>query len=121
MEVGGGAPPVLLVLWASWCAPCHDQLPELAQWVRAKEDDLGCEVVAVSIDAKRSDAERDWNEMDVEGLSWAWAPGTEKVLGVSGIPAIVLVDEEGVIQMERRGYKEREILELNEVLSRLLE
>lgn len=121
LEVGGGAPPVLLVLWASWCAPCHDQLPELAQWVRTQEGALGCEVVAVSIDAKRSDAERDWNDMKVGGLSWAWAPGTEKVLGVSGIPAIVLVDEEGAIQMERRGYKEGEILELGEVLPRLLE
>ncbi len=122
LAVGSGAPPVLVVLWASWCAPCHSQLPELAQWVRAREGaQSGYKVVAVSIDAKRDDAERDWSDMELAGLSWAWSPGLERVLGVSGIPAIVLVDEEGVILMERRGYKEGEILELDEVLPRLLE
>ena len=122
LALGKGAPPVLVVLWASWCAPCHRQLPELAQWVRDREGAQdGWKVVAVSIDAKRDDAERDWNSMKLEGLSWAWSPGLEKEFGVSGIPAIVLVDTEGVIRMERRGYKEGEIQELDEVLSRLLE
>jgi hypothetical protein len=59
--------------------------------------------------------------MELEGLSWAWSPGLGKVLGVSGIPAIVLVDEEGMIRMERRGYREGEIQELGEVLRHLLE
>jgi len=121
LEVGRGGAPVLLVLWASWCGPCHSQLPEVARWARSRAGDLDCKVVAVSIDSDRSDAERDWHEMEVEDLPWAWSPGLEKVLGLSGIPATVLLDEEGVILMERRGYKEGETQELDEVLPRLLE
>ncbi len=44
-----GAGPTLLVLWASWCAPCLEELRELA----AREDELdaaGIAVVAVSAD-----------------------------------------------------------------------
>jgi thiol-disulfide isomerase/thioredoxin len=122
LSVGGGAPPVLLVLWASWCAPCHRQLPEMEHWMQSREGvSAGVKVVAVSIDANRADAARDWKGMGLETLSWAWSPGLEKVLGVGGIPAIVLVDEQGMIRMERRGYKEGKMQELDEVLPRLLE
>src|SRR5579864_9542535 len=47
---------VLLDVWASWCAPCKEELPmldDMADRLRKK----GIEIVAVSVDDSRDDAE----------------------------------------------------------------
>lgn len=46
--------PTLIVLWASWCKPCHTELIELA--ARIKEiQAAGIEVVALSVDGMNED------------------------------------------------------------------
>ena len=48
VSVGGGK-PALITLWASWCAPCVEELAEFAE--RAEEiQSAGIEVVAMSVD-----------------------------------------------------------------------
>jgi tetratricopeptide (TPR) repeat protein len=51
----GKGRPMLLVLWASWCQPCHQELAELA----AREKELkaaGIDVVALAVDGLGEDS-----------------------------------------------------------------
>src|SRR5687768_8953531 len=45
---------VLLNVWATWCHPCREEIPEL-QALHAKHRDAGLEVVGVSIDGGGSE------------------------------------------------------------------
>jgi len=47
---------ILLNVWATWCAPCREEMPEL-QALHARHRDQGFSVVGVSVDAARLAAE----------------------------------------------------------------
>lgn len=43
---------VILNFWATWCAPCREELPLLDGYLRAREKD-GLRVIAITTDANR--------------------------------------------------------------------
>ena len=44
--------PLILHLWATWCAPCRAELPELAAFRAVLPADLGDRLVVVSVDTR---------------------------------------------------------------------
>ncbi len=50
-------PYVLVVFWASSCSHCRETLPELLEWYQ-DENDIGLEVMAISIDTSTAEFER---------------------------------------------------------------
>ncbi len=48
---------VLVNFWASWCAPCKEEIPDLQKLYDDWKDD-GLTVVGISIDADREDAQK---------------------------------------------------------------
>jgi len=88
---------VLLNLWATWCAPCREEMPALDRL----QKDLGSdkfEVVAVSVDKNGFDAARKFLEgIDVKSLRYYSDPtGLARAqLRAIGMPTTLLVDAEG--------------------------
>ncbi|MBA4744547.1 MAG: AhpC/TSA family protein [Muricauda sp.] len=90
---------VLIDFWASWCAPCRKEIPNLKK-AYADFSDKGFEILSVSIDQKH-DA---WiKALGQENMSWPNLIDTgsmSKEFKVKTIPATFLVDENGVVVAE---------------------
>jgi thiol-disulfide isomerase/thioredoxin len=88
---------VLINLWATWCAPCRKEMPDLAKL----QQELGSdqfEVVAISVDRKGAGASSAFlKETGADALKLYVEPTTKVVgeLQAAGLPATILVDREG--------------------------
>ena len=89
--------PVLVNLWATWCAPCRKEMPALA----ALQTQLGSddfEVVAISLDRKGIEASSVFlKETGATSLKLYVEP-TARILNeleAIGLPATILIDRKG--------------------------
>lgn len=90
--------------WASWCAPCREEMPGLvALWTSLR--DSGLALLTVSEDLDPEDARR-W--LDAHGLKPPVALGAggggREVLHYPGLPYTILVDRNGQIARRWIGY-----------------
>ncbi|MEO8145708.1 MAG: TlpA disulfide reductase family protein [Betaproteobacteria bacterium] len=88
---------VLLNVWATWCAPCREEMPSLDR-LQQKLGGPGFEVVALSIDAGGAAAvKRFYGELGVRALATYVDPAARAFgsLGVVGVPTTLLIDREG--------------------------
>ncbi len=106
-----GKKAVLIDFWATWCGPCIKEIPMLKSIAETYRDQ-GLEVVGVSLDRDEK-ALRDF--VKKEKLNYVQVYGREKAqeisksYGVWGIPAVFLVDKNGVINaMNLRGERTEE-------------
>jgi thiol-disulfide isomerase/thioredoxin len=87
---------VLLDFWATWCAPCVQEKPQLIQ-AYEKFRSQGLEVVSVSLDAfERISAARVAEFLKNQKATWPQIYNDGPVLaarfGVSALPAAFLID-----------------------------
>ncbi len=88
---------VVLNLWATWCAPCRKEMPDLAKLQTA----LGgpdFEVVALSVDRKGLEASQAFlKEIGVTNLAAYSEPEAKSLAALQalGLPATVLIDRQG--------------------------
>ncbi|TDE13306.1 MULTISPECIES: TlpA family protein disulfide reductase [Dyadobacter] len=96
---------VLIDFWASWCAPCVQEQPELkklyAKYHRPSQTGVNLDIYAVSLDSKKDAWERAIKKLD---LPWTqvsdlkfWTSPVAKTYQLEGIPFNLLVDQKGYI------------------------
>jgi thiol-disulfide isomerase/thioredoxin len=89
---------VLVNLWATWCAPCREEMPTLAS-LHQRFEHRGFMVAPVSVDQPeaQADAKDALAAMSGGALPFFAAPGMSFAtsLGVRGLPVSILYDREG--------------------------
>ena len=98
----------MLNLWASWCAPCREEIPEISAFSKAHPD---IKVLGVAVD-------------DTEAAAIAFAreiaPGYARALGDThfedaypriGLPVTYIIDSDGVVAEAFNGILDQETLE----------
>jgi thiol-disulfide isomerase/thioredoxin len=89
---------VLLNLWATWCAPCRKEMPDLAK-LQAALGGPDFEVVALSVDRKGLAASQAFlQEIGVTTLKVYSEPEAKSLAALQalGLPATVLIDRKGL-------------------------
>lgn len=109
---------VLIDFWASWCAPCRKENPNLKK-AYDEFKDKGLKIIGVSLD---HDKDRWVHAIEKDGLPWiqvsdlkGWKNAVAEAYGVNAVPANFLVDPDGeIIATNLRGEALEE--KLDEVL-----
>ncbi len=114
---------VLLNVWASWCEPCKEELPTLADLYRERGHE-GLKVVGVSIDAVRAHNEvRRLVQQYRVPYPIVLDPKSTIVpmLKVNGYPTTVIIGRDGELRWRRDGLIERDDPEVATELKAALE
>jgi thiol-disulfide isomerase/thioredoxin len=88
---------VVLNLWATWCAPCREEMPSLDR-LQARFADQDVVVLALSVDRAGPERVREFlDEVGVQHLHVYRDPkaAATRALKVPGLPATLLVDRQG--------------------------
>ncbi len=96
---------VLLNIWATWCHPCRQEIPELRA-VHARYRDRGLELVGVSVDTDGSDDAIRSFMKDFQMTFPIWRDPEERISTLFlaiGVPATFLIDREGILRWRRTG------------------
>ena len=96
---------ILLNIWATWCAPCRDEIPVL-QALHEEHARAGLEILGVSVDA-RGEEDRIGTFASRIGMTYpVWHDPDERVSAVYrsiGVPSTYLIDRAGVLRWQRIG------------------
>lgn len=97
--------PVLLNVWATWCAPCKVEIPYLAE-LHAQHAASGLQVIGVSVDA-RGDEARIGEFAREFGITYPiWRDPDERVNArflAIGVPSTYLIDRDGILLWKHLG------------------
>ena len=91
---------VMLDFWASWCAPCRQENPNVVKQYAAYHS-KGFNIVGISLDEKKED----WQQaINADKLTWAHGSDlkrfdgpTERLYRIEAIPSNFILDPQGII------------------------
>lgn len=106
--------------WATWCAPCKQELDNIAKIFEYWQEDYGVEYIAVNMDSKDNRARvlkqsKEWPFtilLDEQGLA-------RERLNVEMPPYTILVDQKGKVVTHYTGYKAGDEIILEEKIKAL--
>jgi thiol-disulfide isomerase/thioredoxin len=111
---------VVVNFWASWCAPCRKELPEMNRWNEAWSG-RGARVVAISID---KDARNAQQFVEKAGLSMPvfhdGPDGLARMLDLPSVPCTYLLDRGGRVMAVVRSSAKHDLEDLQRRVESML-
>jgi len=111
---------VYLDFWASWCIPCEKSFPFMNR-LKAKFEDQGLTVIAVSVDSSRAKAEQFLlrHPADFKVL-WDGDGALSEHYQLQGLPNSFLIDRDGTLVGSHLGFKKQDAKALSAEIQSLL-
>ncbi|MCB9678659.1 MAG: TlpA family protein disulfide reductase [Alphaproteobacteria bacterium] len=110
--------PVVLSFWASWCGPCRQELPALAELQKTRDDVV---IYAVNVDRERAKAQKFLAQVKFD-LPIVWDNNAEALgqYDVMSMPTMFLLDPKGTVKWRKTGFsRENGLKELEDELAKL--
>jgi len=101
---------VLVDIWASWCAPCMEEMPLLDEMAgRLKQK--GVQIIAVSVDEDKESAQTFLSSRPSWSLTVAHDPKGRlpDALQPGKMPSSYVVDAEGIIRYVNEGFERADL------------
>ena len=99
-DIFSGHRITMINMWATWCDPCKNELPELAKMAEVFEEQ-GCQIIGICLDAEDEETMAEGRailkEAGVNYLNIAPFEGREELLPNELYPTTYFVDENGVL------------------------
>lgn len=101
----------LMDVWATWCPPCRQTIPELFQ-LQAKYKNKNFSVIGLSVDTT---TQKVIDFLKETPLNYPVAMANEETLKkfpqIRGVPTMLLIDQNGELIKVYVGYTKKEIIE----------
>ena len=112
---------VYLDFWASWCIPCEKSFPFMNR-LKARFEDQGLTVIAVSVDSSRARAEQFLLRHPADfKILWDSDGALSEHYQLQGLPNSFLFDRDGKLVGSHLGFKKQDAKDLSSEIQSLLE
>jgi thiol-disulfide isomerase/thioredoxin len=93
--------------WASWCAPCQSELPQLDQ-LASEYEKKNFRLIAINVDKDRSHGEKALDTLRI-GISnmeilWDTKSAAVSAYDLDAMPSSFIVDPNGVVRVVHMGF-----------------
>ena len=97
---------VMINFWASWCAPCREEMPLLEQ-IYQRYESLGFTLLGVNVDENPDDALAFLNSTDAVSFPILFDTDSQvsQLYDVVAMPSTVVLDRSGNVRFIHHGYQ----------------
>jgi len=112
---------VYLDFWASWCAPCRNSFPWMAE-MKERYGAQGLEIIAVNLDKERALADKFLEGMDINFIvAFDTSGESAEKYDLRGMPGSYIIGRDGSIQATHLGFRDKDKRKLEAAIKILMQ